>query len=220
MKNLFKRNILIILLLSYSSLFAQTDGINGDLTNIDKYFDGLHFGANISSQNIISGAFIKGVDVLTQESRFVNEFSIGFRKQILNDRILLGVEYKFGFTNGNLNLSDAEQQLEISYENSTQSGLGITIGVVVSKRKDILIFGFINYVSRRFDITIRDQESLYHQEDNMLWPKYGIGVEIPVHKKLNAIFSIGSMQVDLDDKLKNIEVENKLDITLGINYQF
>ncbi len=185
-----------------------------------KSFDGFYLGANVGSQNLFGGSFVDGVDVLAQESRFVAEFAAGFRKQFLKNRLLAGVEFQFGFTDGNLMHIDPEKQLEIHYKNNTQSGIGLTEGVALGKHRNIMAFAYGNETTRKFDVTITDQFGPYKQKDEQGMLKYGIGLEMPVYKKMNIRATIGGLRVDFGDQVTNINVEDKLDATFGIIYQF
>ena len=206
-----------LILFTYLPAFAQNED---NPISSQKIFDGLYLGANIGSQNIFGGSNINGLDVLAQESRMVVDFSSGFRKQFLKNRFLFGIEVQFGLTDGTLKHSDQENQLEISYKNKTQYGIGITTGVTLGKHNNFLILAYLNETKRKFDVMII--ESIYHytQQDKQGILKYGIGVEARVYKRLNVRFTIGGLRVDFGDLETNIDVEDKLDVTLGVIHSF
>jgi len=186
----------------------------------NKFFDGIYGGLGLGSQNIFGGSFVNEMDVLAQESRFVLELSSGYRKQFLKNRLLAGVEFQLGFTNGDLKHTDPTEQLTISYENNTQAGFGLTMGVVLGSKKNYLVFLYGNETTRKFDVTITDSGGSYQQTDEQGMLKYGFGGEVRIYKKLNMRATIGALRVDFGDLVTNIDVEDKLDIMAGVVYQF
>lgn len=214
MKN---RSLVAFVLLS---CIAVCRGQSNDPAAEKKHFDGLYLGVAAGSQNIFGGSFVGGIDVLAQDSRFVTELSGGFRKQLFHGRLLLGAEVQLGFTDGNLMHADPEKQLVINYKNNTQSGIGLTMGMALGRRKNVLLYGYANETKRKFDVSIREHNSAWKQEDKQGMLKYGIGVEAQIYKGLNARFSIGRLRVDFGDLMTNINVEDKLDVMAGVVYQF
>ncbi len=199
---------------------AENDSLEGNKENgaIENIFDGFSVGADIGLQNIFSGAFIDNLDVLTQDSRVVLEFTAGWRKQFDN-RLQIGVEGKFGFFDGNLMRSEPENQLEIKYENNTQVGYGVTGGYVLGSRENILLFGYATVTIREFDILIQDELGSYTQTDKEGLLRYGIGMEMLLTRVWHLRGTIGALNIDFGDKETNIDVENKIDFSIGFVYQ-
>lgn len=185
-----------------------------------RFFDGIYLGVAAGSQNIFGGSFVDGVDILAQDSRFVLDWAAGFRKQFFRDRILAGVEFQVGFTDGDLAYAEPAAQRSIKYENSTQSGLGLTLGIALGKRKNILLFGYGNETKRNFDVTVMDGAQSYRQKDKQGMLKYGLGVETHLWKGLNARATAGRLRVDFGDQVTNIDVEDRMDFMIGLVYQF
>lgn len=196
------------------------DGARPQNYSLEKFFDGLYLGAAAGSQNVFGGSFVGGIDVLAQESRFVAELSAGFRKQLFKGRFLIGAEFQLGFTDGNLKHADPEKQLLITYKNNTQSGVGLTIGAVAGKRRKLLLYGYVNETTRKFDVDILEQNKAYHQKDEQGMLKYGMGIEAPLYKRFHVRFAMGGLRVDFGDLEANINVEDKLDVMAGFVYQF
>jgi hypothetical protein len=206
--------LLVAILISSMNLNAQNNDEN-------KHFDGPYIGLTVGSQNIFGGAFIDDLDVLAQKSGLVIEFHPGFRKQVFKNRIVIGAEIQFGFTDGNLEQLDTRNQLKIEYENNSQFGYGIHVGPTIGKNKNVLLYAYGNVTKRNFDITIFDTSgNIFGQEDGQRFLRYGIGLETPIYKKFNIKTSIGKTDVDYGELITNINVENKLDFNLGILYQF
>ncbi|MBK7872785.1 MAG: hypothetical protein IPJ74_19965 [Saprospiraceae bacterium] len=213
---------MLLILFSQVLVLAQnnkTQENQADIIN-NRFFDGFYLGANVGSQNLFGGSFVDGVDILAQESRFVAELFTGFRKQFLKNRLLVGAEFQFGFTDGDLMHTDLEKQLEITYKNNTQSGFGLTLGVTLGNRKNMLLFAYGNETTRKFDVSITDRFGTYQQKDEQGMLKYGIGLEMAVYKKINIRATAGGLRVDFGNLETNINVEDKMDVTIGITYQF
>ncbi|MEZ4956918.1 MAG: hypothetical protein R2825_25395 [Saprospiraceae bacterium] len=205
--------LIVSLLFCQSLAFCQ----NG-LSVPNKYFDGFYLGANAGSQNLFGGSFVDGVDVLAQESRFVAEVLIGFRKQFLKGRMLAGAELQLGFTDGKLMHNDPSKSLTIKYENNFQSGYGLTLGAVFLKNKNLLVYAYAFETERKFDVTIRDAFGFYKQKDEQGMLKYGLGAEAHLWKGLTARVTMGRLRVDFGDLPTNINVEDKWDMTFGFVY--
>lgn len=185
-----------------------------------RFFDGIYLGVAAGAQNIFGGSFVDGVDILAQESRFVLDWAAGFRKQFFRDRLLAGVEFQVGFTDGDLAYAEPAAQRSIRYENSMQSGLGLTLGVALGKRKNVLLFCYGNETKRNFDVTVIDGTQSYRQQDKQGMLKYGLGVETHLWKGLNARATAGRLRVDFGDQVTNIDVEDRMDFMIGFVYQF
>jgi len=214
----FKYIYLIILVFTISISNAQNQETEKSKTN--KLFDGFYLGMSFGSQNIFGGAFIDNLDVLSQKNGFVAEFSSGYRRQLLNDRLLIGLELQFGITDGDLEQVDNRNQMKINYESNSQFGYGINLGVTLGKKKNVLAYTYGSITKRNFDITIVDiNGSSFTQEDGQRFLRYGIGLEIPIYKKFNIKAAVGGVNVDYDEDT-NMDVDRNIDYNLGVVYQF
>nr|WP_298929567.1 outer membrane beta-barrel protein [uncultured Allomuricauda sp.] len=216
---IFTSSFLLFFLLTCASLIAQNP--DADTSKTEKYFDGFHLGISMGVQNIFGGAFIDNLDVLGQKSGFVTEFSAGYRKQLVNDRLLIGAELQFGITDGNLEQIDTRNQMEIDYKNNSQFGYGVNIGIALGRKKKILLYTYGNVTKRNFDITITETNGTnFTQEDGQGFNRYGLGLEIPVLGNFNVKAIVGRVNVDFGDLETNIDVDDKTDFSLGVVYQF
>lgn len=216
---IFTSSFLLFFLFICPSLIAQDP--DTDVSKTEKYFDGFHLGISMGVQNIFGGAFIDNLDVLGQKSGFVTEFSTGYRKQFVNDRLVIGAEFQFGVTDGNLEQIDTRNQMEIDYKNNSQFGYGVNIGVALGKKKKVLLYTYGIFTKRNFDITITETNGTnFTQEDGQGFNRYGLGLEIPVLGNFNVKAIVGRVYVDYGDLETNIDVENKTDFSLGVVYQF
>ncbi len=181
-------------------------------------FSGPYVGVDVGSQNLFGGSLVGGVDMLAQESRAVVEFLGGWRWQFDNG-LVFGVEGQFGFTDGNLTLSDPANLLLITYENDAQYGYGATFGRAFGSQRDLLLFGYVFDTTREFDVTIQNAFGTFTQNDEQGFIRYGLGVEKQIHNGWIARASLGQVSADFT-RQTNIDVEDKTDFTFAILYQF
>nr|WP_299485355.1 outer membrane beta-barrel protein [uncultured Allomuricauda sp.] len=206
---------LLLFLFSLTISFGQ----QSELSN--GHFDGPYIGLTFGSQNIFGGAFIDDLDVLGQKSGLVVELSPGYRKQFLNDRLVVGVAFQFGLSDGDLTQTDTRNQMMVDYKNNSQFGYGIQLGVALGQKKGFLLYAFGNDTKRNFDITVTAINGLsFTQKDGQRFGRYGLGLEVPVYKKININANVGRVSVDYGDLETNIDVDDKTDFNLGITYQF
>lgn len=221
MSQKFKKQQAIFFILMISSFLCYAQNENSDQTQPTLYFDGFYLGANFGFQNIFAGADVDNLDVLAQDSKFVFEFTPGHRWQLLNKRFVIGAELQFGLTNGNLSTIDHRNQKHISYNNNKQIGYGINLGVAMGTNKNHHIYLYGQVTKRDFDVTITNPDgSEYMQKDGQKFGRYGLGYETPVYKSIHIKGSIGLVSVDFGDKITNMDVEDNIDLSIGINYQF
>lgn len=213
-----KTAMALAIMLSCSITFGQEK----EVVNLQSqnHYDGFYIGLNFGYQNLFGGALIDNLDVLAQESRLVMDFTPGFRKQILKNRVVVGVEFLLGVTDGDLSTIDQRNQSEITYENNLQTGLGLNAGIVLGSRANIHLFIYGQQARRSFDITIQNQDlSIMEQEDQQNFKRYGIGIEIPVWSHFSLRSMLGFTAVDFGELITNMDVEDKIDFNLGIVYQ-
>ena len=184
------------------------------------HFGGLYVGASVGPQNFFGGALINGIDVLAQGSRQVIEFSAGFRVQVLGDHLLAGAQVQYGLTNGDLTRFDPPSQSDVSYENGTQSGFGLTFGYVGGPSGILAVFAYGFATDRSFDIRVVDLNGSYRQWDGQSFLQYGLGAEVRVLGSWHVGASGGRQVVDFGDPVTNIELEKRFDLRARIVYQF
>ncbi|NAY93390.1 hypothetical protein GTQ34_15880 [Muricauda sp. JGD-17] len=213
-----KNNITLTFLVLIIIFLIATHDVRGQLHS--ENFDGFYIGLTSGIQNIFAGSLIQGEDILAQDSRFVLEIPIGFRKQIVNDRLLIGGEVHYGFADGNLKHIDMERELVIDYNFKSQYGFGITLGYVIGNKKNYLLYVYGNETKRKFDNSILSSNVSFSQKDKQGMLRYGLGFEWAFFKKLHARLSAGKLRVDFGDIQTNIDVEDQLDYNIGLLYQF
>lgn len=216
--NILKRTIFIALvLLSYiGNVMAQDDQ-----KQERKYFDGLYFGVSMGTQNIFGGAYIDDLDLLAQKNGFVLEFFPGWRKQVFNDRVMIGFELQFGITDGDLKTNDPRYLWKVEYENSFQSGYGLSAGAVLGDKKKTLVYTYAKITNRSFDITFTEDTGFtHHQEDGQRFLRYGLGIERAIGEKINVSLMVGGVYVDYEDLITSQDVKDALDVNLVLVYQF
>jgi len=184
------------------------------------YFDGVYLKAAVGSQNIFGGAFIDNLDLLAQKSGFVFELSPGYRKQFLQNRLVVGLEILLGFTDGDLVEFDERYQYDVFYKNNFQRAFGLITGVTVGSKKNFLILGYANAMNRKFDIEIVDTSgAVFTQQDGQGFLQYGVAVEVNLNKMIHTRASLGGVYTDYGDLITSQAVDDKLDFNLGIIYQ-
>ncbi len=200
------------------SVFGQN--VANDIQE-EKHFDGFNVGIALGSQNIFGGAFIDELDVLAQKSGFVVDFSVGFRKQIIQRKAVIGATFFYGLTSGDLQETDPRNQISIDYQNSTQVGFGLQLGGVIGEKEKVLLYLLAQQSRRVFDIELTSTDGMkYQQEDTQNFEKYGVGVEFPVYKKINVLVNVAKISVDFHDLEVSMDVEDKLDFNVGLLINF
>lgn len=210
-----KSKILLFGALMYSVTIARAQD--------SKRFDGLYVGFVVGAQNIFSGALIDEIDVLKNQNRFTTDFSVGFRKQIAKERILVGAELRVGLIDGKMNrqYNNGFQDIQISYETNIQSGFGINLGAVLGEKKTWLVNTYLFEVNRTFDIIWVEQNGTIHnQEDGNSYVRYGLTVERTLSNRINCHLSFGNIHVDFGDANTTESVNDTVEWMLGLNYQF
>ncbi len=187
----------------------------------DSVFDGFYVGTSVGSQNIFGGALINDLDLLTQKSGLVLEITPGYRRQLLNNRFLVGFELQLGFTDGDLVGFDSRFQFDVFYKNNIQRGFGLIAGVMVGPNRRFLIYSYGHVTNRDFDIEFTESNGTVHnQEDGQRFLRYGVGVEAPILKKTAVRAWVGGVDVDFGDLVTSQDVEDKLDVNVGLIYAF
>lgn len=188
----------------------------------EKRFDGLNAGFEMGAQNIFSGALIDGIDVIKHQHRLATEMTLGFRKQLLKSRLLIGANIRFGLIDGQLNrqYNNGIQDIAISYESSTQSGFGINLGTVLGKQKSFLVGLYLIETNRSFDIIwIEANNARHNQEDSNGFARYGVFAEKPLKNRLHLYLTLGNVYIDFGDAITTEKVSDILEFAVGVKYQ-
>lgn len=199
--------------------YAPTFGQESKNATSNLAFTGVYTGLNIGTQNVFGGSFVNNSDILAQESRFVTELILGYRRQFLKERLVAGLEFQLGFLDGQLQYDDPSIPLHIDYSTKTQNGIGITLGSVFGQKKDFALFAYVNETTRKFEVKIQQNQTRFSQMDEQGMLKYGLGMEYHIYKVINVRTTFGAMNVDFGSLATNIDVEDKYDFTIGIIIQ-
>lgn len=185
-----------------------------------KHFDGLYVGIGGGQQHLFGGAFLDGLDVLAEKSTWVWEGALGYRKQLLSNRVVLGVEVLYGLTNGRLHQIDPRSQVAVDYDNKTQIAVGISLGWVPDLQRKTLVYVFAQRLRRQFDISFTSLDGIGRtQLDTQNFDNFGLGVEYFVRKRWNVRASLSNSVVDFGDLETSIELSSQLNYSLGITFQ-
>lgn len=187
-------------------------------SEVPRTFNGFYAGVEIGAQNVFSGAFLDGVDVLAQDSRTVMELSLGWRKE-LDNRLVFGVEIRFGLLDGDLELV-LPDSLRIDYENDRQAGFRIFLGRVLGKRRGVLVYAYYGQTQRRFDLLIQAVRVSFGQRDSQGFENFGVGVEKRLARKWNARATVGSTGVDFGGLTTNVDIDQDVEAAIGLTYRF
>ncbi len=206
------------LLLLYSFITVPACAQDGQEAK-DKAFDGFYAGVEGGYQNIFGGALVGGRDLLAQDSKAIIGVLAGWRKQF-GGGFVIGLESQWAWTDGQLNFTDPASSLTIDYDNNSQVGYGLTFGHVVGSQQKTLLYLYGYQTDRNFDVSIVGPAGTGTQRDRQGMIRYGIGFEHAVRDALHFRLNIGGVKVDFGDADTNIDVENKIDVTLGLVYQF
>ena len=82
-----------------------------------------------------------------------------------------------------------------------------------------MLLGYTYVTTRMFDLTIKDDSGSYTQTDKNGFIRYGFGVEILLTRVWHLRTTIGALSIDFGDAETNIDVENKIDVSIGIVFQ-
>ena len=184
-----------------------------------KAFDGPYAGITLDRQNTISGALINGVDVLRQKNRAAINAVFGFRKKV-TPRFVLAGEVSGGWLDGNLALENPSRFLSIEYDTSFQYAYGGHVGYVVSEDSGLMAFIYGKETTRKFDLAIDQGPASFTQSDKQGLFSYGLGIEKVISDLVNIRATLGTTRVDYDDRITNIDPENRIELGVGAILQF
>lgn len=212
------RNHLCQLLGAGAVLFVLSPALAAQESE-ERRFHGLYFGAEVGSQNIFGGALVNGQDILTEDKRVTASGLLGWRYQFKNG-LVVGLEGQLGITDGDLSFNSPTDNLQISYENSSQSAYGLTLGYAFGTNHDWLFYAYGLETSRDFDVTIAGPLGVGTQNDNQGMVRYGVGIEKAFGSGLHVRAAAGTLAADFGDANTNIDVEGRLDLTLSVLFRF
>lgn len=183
-----------------------------------KAFSGVYGIFEMSQQNIIGGSFVNNIDFLAQDNRTITSFHVGARYQF-NFGFVIGAEGSVGLLNGDLNLTDPQNQLDIAYENNKQTTLGLISGFAFGAQKNWLFFGYLSEATRNFDVNITQAGNTFTQSDEQGFLRYGVGLEKQLLNHFNLRISAGTGRADFGDQQTNIDVKKKFEFAVGAIFQ-
>jgi len=183
-----------------------------------KRWDGLYVGIDLGRHNVIGGSQVDGVDVLQQDMRGAVTFLAGFRKQ-LGAGFVVGAEAGYGRVDGDLQLSDPGRDLLIDYGNDSQHHFGLILGHTLGRTRRMLLFAYLNELSRSFDVTIQAGSAQLQQHDEQGLLRYGIGAEVSLTGPLGVRATAGSSRAKFEGPT-NIVPATELEASVGFVLQF
>jgi hypothetical protein len=185
----------------------------------EKPFSGLYAGAEAGVLNVIGGSLVNGVDTLAQDTRGALTIVVGGRYQFTN-RLVLGVEFGAGWEDGDLSLDDSTSGARVEYANDTHTRIGGIVGVVLGASRRTLVFGYLNELSRSFDVTITQATGTTTQQDEQGLLRYGGGVEQRIARRLTLRATVGSSRADFGGRTTNITPDTPLEAAVGVLFRF
>ena len=201
------------------ALFLTGSPVLGQQAGSDKVFDGLFFGLEVGAQNYFGGARIGTTDVLTRDTRWVADLSLGYRKQILDDRLYVGLRVHYGVTDGDLRNPDFGPGVTLFYDNDSQVGVGGEVGLVLGSRRRLALFLYGYETERDFDVTITTSTGSFHQSDEQGVFRFGLGVELRFRKGFHVRGTLGTGRADFGDRAVSQDVDGRTDVGLGVVFQ-
>lgn len=178
-------------------------------------FSGPYAGVDVGRQHIIGGALVDGVDTLQQDDRFVTSLFGGLRAQL--GGVVIGGDLGVGRVDGQLTLADPGRRLTVNYQNRSQWHWAATLGHTVGAAT--LVFGYVSEVTRSFDVAIERGGQAFTQRDEQGMLRFGVGVERKLRGPLHLRGTLGSSRADFGGRPTNIEINRRLEFSLGVLVQ-
>lgn len=166
-------------------------------------------------QNIIAGALVSGVDVLSRASRPVGTLSVGLRGQT-SFGLVAGFEVGIGLERGGLRHGDPQVPLEVSYRNRSQRHWAIILGQAVGSDRATLLHVYVSEVSRDFDVEVNEAGARYTQHDGQGLLRFGLGAEREVSGSAALRVSVGTSRADFGGRPTNITLGRPVDAMVGV----
>ena len=165
-------------------------------------------------QNLIGGALVSGVDVLSQASRMVGTVSVGVRAET-SFGLVAGFDVGMGVARGNLHLVDPSGPLEVTYRNRTQRHWNVMVGHALGDDRRTTVHLYLSEVSRSFDVDVDEAGARYSQRDGQGLLRFGLGVEREVTDAAALRVRVGTSQADFGGRPTNITPTRPVDVMIG-----
>ena len=205
--------LLVTPLLASSPAFAETKTDH-------RYFDGPLIGLEVGLQNYFSGSAIGNVDVLTRDTNVVTDVFVGYRKQLVGGRLLVGLRANYGFADGDLRQTGYLGEFDLVHENDTQIGFGGELGVVLGSRRVLALFAYGYETERDFEVTITSTSGRFRQSDEQGVFRFGVGAELHLRRGLHVRGTVGTGRADFGDRMTSQDVDGRTDFAIGVVAQF
>ncbi|MEZ5286407.1 MAG: hypothetical protein R2712_16675 [Vicinamibacterales bacterium] len=98
--------------------------------------------------------------------------------------------------------------------------IGGLAGVTLGPRRRTLLFGYLNELSRDFEVRITEGDTMTSQQDSQGLLRYGVGVERAVGRRLGVRGTVGWSRADFGGRLTNIEVTRPVEAAIGAVLRF
>jgi hypothetical protein len=181
-------------------------------------FTGFYGGVEVSTQNVIAGADINGVDVLVQDSRAVGSVVAGIRHQFLNG-LVIGGESTLGA--GDFSLDQRAAGFDIRYDANLQWSYGGILGFAPGgAAANTLFFVYVNETERTFSVEVSGPGGNFGQRDEQGLLRYGAGIERAFDGGWSIRASIGSSRADFGDADTSFDPEHPADFSLALIRRF
>ena len=135
----------------------------------------------------------------------------------MNDRIVVGAEFLYGFTDGDLQEIDIRNDISIDYLNNQQLGVGINLGYAFGPERNILVSVMLQQARRNFDISFLNLNGENaNQDDRQNFDRYGVMVELPLLNKISLKANVAQVSVDFGDVEVSQDLKNQFDFNVGV----
>lgn len=165
-------------------------------------------------QQVIGGSLVDGVDTLQEDVRTVTSLSAGLRGRL--GRLMFGGELGRGWFDGSLERRDPTATVQ--YDSSSQWHWALTAGSAVGDAT--LLYAYMSEVTRAFDVTITRPGGVTDQDDEQGLLRVGMAVERRLRGPLRARVMAGTSRADFGGRPTNIEPRRRLEVSLGLVWQF
>lgn len=186
-----------------SQLWAQPMDVTGPYLAVD-----------LGRQQLIGGSLVDDVDTLQEDVRGVTSLSAGLRARL--GRLAFGGELGRGWFDGRLERRDPGTT--VRYDSSSQWQWTITAGSTVGDATVVSLY--LSEVTRTFDVTITRLGGVTDQNDEQGLLRFGVSIERRLRGPLRARASVGTSRADFGDRVTNIEPGRRLELSVGLVWQF
>jgi hypothetical protein len=166
-------------------------------------------------QNIIGGAFVAGIDVLSQASRPVGTLSVGIRGET-SFGLVAGIEIGLGLARGTLLHGDPAVPLEVKYRNRNQRHWMVLVGQAVGSDRKTLLHVYVSEVSRDFEVEVNEGGARYTQRDGQGLLRFGLGAERQMTNSAALRLMLGTSRADFGGRPTNLTPRRPVDAMVGL----